>query len=76
MALNYAYKYAEVDDATHMCIGVHTSSDPNEAGPTGGGTTFVSIPIDDDNYIFKYYIDGNWYEDAEGTIPWSPDMTK
>ena len=74
MTVNYAYNYAEIDDVTNMCIGVHTSTDPNEAGPTGGGSTFVEIPVYDEEYGFKYYIDGNWYEDAEGTIPWSSSL--
>lgn len=74
MALNYAYNYAEVDDATGMCLGVVTSTDPNEAGPTGSGTTFVEIPVYDQEYLCKYYIDGNWYEDAEGTIPWTSSL--
>ena len=74
MAMNYAYAYAEVDNATGLCIGVMSSSDPNCAGPTSEGTTYVSIPVKDDEYFLKYYIDGNWYEDAEGTIPWTSSM--
>lgn len=74
MAELLAYNYAEVDDATHMCIGVQTTSDPYVAGPTGYGTTYVAIPVDDPEYTFKYYINGNWYEDAEGTIPWTSSM--
>lgn len=74
MSLNLAYHYAEVDDATHMCIGVMDSSDPNVAGPTGLGSTYVEIPVDDQEYIFKFYIDGNWYEDPEGNIPWVSSM--
>ena len=70
MAELLAYNYAEIDDATGMCIGVATSSNPNGAGPTSLGTTWVSIPVYDEEYLFKYYINGNWYEDAEGTIPW------
>ena len=69
-----AYNFAEIDDATNMCIGVVTTSYPDMAGPTGSGTTYVEIPVDDDNYIFKYYINGNWYEDAEGTIPWTSSL--
>ena len=74
MAQNYAYCYAEIDNATRMCIGVFTSSSPDDAGPTLVGTTIVSIPVDDPEYGFKYYIDGNWYEDAEGTIPWTSSL--
>ena len=74
MAELLAYNYAEIDNVTGMCIGVMTSSDPNVAGPTSVGTTYVTIPVDDPEYTFKYYIDGNWYEDAEGTIPWTSSL--
>lgn len=74
MALNYAYNYAEIDDATGMCLGVVSSTDPNEAGPTHSGTTYIEIPVYDENYVLKYYIDGNWYEDAAGTIPWTSSL--
>lgn len=74
MALNYAYNYAEVDDATGLCIGVMSSSAPDCAGPTSVGTTYYEIPVNDPDYMFKYYLNGNWYEDAEGTIPWTSSM--
>ena len=74
MAELLQYNYAEIDDATHMCIGVYTSSGPYTEGPTGSGSTYVAIPIDDPEYMFKYYINGNWYEDAEGTIPWESSL--
>lgn len=72
MAQLYAYNYAEIDDATNMCIGVVSSTASDEAGPTGSGTTFVLIPEYNEDYIFKYYIDGAWFEDANGTIPYIP----
>jgi hypothetical protein len=66
--MNYYYKYAEIDLATGMCMGVRTSSyeinDP----------AVIEIPVYDEEYIFKYYINGNWYEDAEGTIPWTSSL--
>ena len=74
MALNYAYHYAEVDDATGLCIGVMTSSDSTLAGPTSEGTTYYEIPVYDPDYMFKYYLNGAWYEDEEGTIPWTSPM--
>lgn len=74
MAVMYAYNYAEVMDADGMCIGVMTSTNPDDAGPTGAGTTYVSIPVYDPDYLLKYYLNGNWYEDAEGTIPWTSSM--
>ena len=74
MALNYAYAYAEVQDSDGLCIGVMSSSNPNCAGPTGVGTTYVSIPVKDDDYFLKYYINGAWYEDVAGTIPWQSSL--
>lgn len=74
MGLNYNFHFAEIDDATNMCVGVLNTSNPNAEGPTGSGTTYVSIPVDDPEYCFKYYINGNWYEDAEGTIPWTSSL--
>ena len=74
MALNYAYNYAEIDNATRMCIGVMTSTSDDLAGPTSMDSTYVEIPVYDEEYSFKYYIDGNWYEDAEGTIPWTSSL--
>lgn len=74
MALNYAYNYAEIEDATGMCIGVMTSSNPDCAGPNVGGTTYVEIPVYDEEYTFKYYLNGNWYEDPEGRIPWTSSL--
>lgn len=74
MSMTYAYNYAEVQDSDGWCIGVLSSSASDLAGPTGYGTTYVPIAANDDEYIFKYYINGNWYEDAEGTIPWTSSM--
>lgn len=74
MAINYAYNYAEIDNATHMCVGITTSTDPDGAGPHPNGVTFISIPVYDQEYLFKYYIDGNWYEDPAGTIPWQSSL--
>jgi hypothetical protein len=68
MAVNYAYNYAEIDVATGLCLGVRTTTyeinDP----------ACIPIPVYDENYAFKYYIDGNWYEDAAGTIPWQSSL--
>lgn len=74
MSMTYAYNFAEVQDSDGWCIGVMTTSDPNEEGPTSMGTTYVPIPVYDEEYIMKYYINGNWYEDAEGTIPWTSSL--
>ena len=74
MAMNYAYHYAEIQDSDGMCVGVMDTTNPDQAGPTGMGTTYIPIPVDDPEYICKYYLNGNWYEDAEGVIPWQSSL--
>lgn len=68
MAELYAYNYAEIDLATNMCVGVFTQTSQNNH------PNVVEIPVYDEEYCFKYYINGNWYEDAEGTIPWTSSL--
>lgn len=70
MALNYAYNFAEIDPDTNMCISVMTTTDPEQ----GTMPNWVEIPVYDEEYIMKYYINGAWYEDAEGTIPWQSSL--
>ena len=71
MALNFAYNYAELDLDTNMCIAVETRS---RALDLTVYPEMVEIPVYDEEYILKYYINGNWYEDAEGTIPWTSSL--
>ena len=68
MAVNYYYNYAELD-SDNMCIAVVTTTSDDSANPA-----YVPIPVYDEEYLLKYYIDGNWYEDAEGTIPWTSSL--
>ena len=69
MAQNYYYNYAQIDLDTGMCIGVQTTTlDCSEE------VDLVEIPVYDPEYICKYYINGSWYEDAEGTIPWTSSL--
>ena len=70
MAQNYAYNFAEIDPDTNMCVGVFTTSNINE----GNLPNVVEIPVYDEEYICKYYINGSWYEDEEGTIPWTSSL--
>lgn len=70
MAINFAYNFAEIDPDTNMCVGVQSTSDAE----TGNLPNMVEIPVYDEEYIFKYYINGNWYEDAAGTIPWQSSL--
>lgn len=80
----YYYNYAEIDPTTHMCIAVLTTT-----ADSTGVYNYVPIPVYDEEYILKYYLcenhpeftnqclDGKWYEDPEGTIPWeSPLLPK
>lgn len=71
MAQNYAYHYAEIDLVTNMCVGVQTTT--KEMDPDNN-PTWVEIPVYDPEYLFKFYINGAWYEDAEGTIPWESSL--
>ena len=70
MAVNYAYNFAEIDPATNMCVGVLTTTNPDYANREN----YVEIPVYDEEYCFKYYINGEWYEDAEGTTPWTSSL--
>ena len=68
MAVNYEYAYAYVDPNTNRCRGVMTSSSDSIEAP------YVMIPVYDTAYFGKYYINGSWYEDAAGTIPWTSSL--
>lgn len=68
MAVNYAYNYAEIDPTTGMCIGVYSTTTVSD------NPNFIEIPVNDTEYLLKYYINGKWYEDAEGTIPWTSSL--
>ena len=65
MAVNLYYNYAQIDPSTGMCIGVQTTSVDCSEDPE-----MIEIPVYDPEYICKYYINGEWYVDAEGTTPW------
>lgn len=69
MAVNYNYHFVEIDNATNMCIGVMNTSNPNMGGPTMIGTTYVEVPVYDEEFAFKYYNwdDGKFYYDPEYT---------
>lgn len=69
MAVNYAYHYATIDPNTNMCINVQTTTREIVGEPN-----VIALEVYDEEYLFKYYIDGNWYEDAAGTIPWTSSL--
>ena len=68
MAINYYYNYAAIDE-DGMCVEVRTTTADMSDDPT-----LVEIPVYDEEYLLKYYINGNWYEDAAGTIPWTSSL--
>lgn len=67
MSINLQYIYAQIDLRDNQCIGVSTTTICHDGNPE-----FVAIDSLNEDYLFKYYINGSWYEDAEGTVPWSP----
>lgn len=67
-ARRYYYNYAQIDLATGMCIGALTRTYESTQ------EDLIRIPVYDEEYFMKYYIDGNWYEDAAGTIPWQSSL--
>lgn len=69
MALEYAYNYARIDLVTGMCYSVETTSVDCSDSPD-----MVEIPVYYENYLLKYYLNGAWYEDAAGTIPWTSSL--
>ena len=71
MALEFAYNYAYIDLETGLCLQVESTSMQLD---TTEYPEAIEIPVYDEEYIFKYYINGNWYEDPEGTIPWTSSL--
>lgn len=66
MAQQYQYYYAVIEE-DGLCLEVRDTTVDYSDDPR-----FIPIPEYSNEYIFKYYLNGAWYEDAEGTIPWSP----
>ena len=62
------YKYAVIDLETGECIGLRTMTSPIN------NPALIPIAVEDDEYCGKYYINGAWYEDAAGTIPWQSSL--
>ena len=68
MSEQLQYIYAQIDLNDNQCIGVSTTTICHDGDPE-----FVEIDSLNEDYLLKYYIDGAWYEDAEGQIPLSPE---
>lgn len=65
MALNITFYFAEIEPDTNMCISVESTSNSAQ----GTMPNWVSIPVYDEEYIFKYYNwdNGKFYYDEEYT---------
>lgn len=61
------YIYAKIKVSTRRCLSVFTSTEEKTNSST---YEYVQLDNYDDSYMGKYYINGGWYEDAEGTIPY------
>lgn len=70
MSLQLEFNYARVNKSTRKCVAVFTSEEE-----CYDNALYEYIRLDSliEEYYGKYYIDGAWYEDAAGTIPWSPE---
>ena len=62
------YFYATINLETRKCLGVRRTTEVID------NPAAIPIPVFDSNYYGKYYINGNWYEDAAGTIPWTSSL--
>lgn len=60
--------YAYIDVDTGECLGVQRTS------MAVNNPAMIPLPVYDPEYSGKFYINGNWYEDAAGTIPWTSSL--
>lgn len=60
--------YAQIDIETGECIGVRRTTE------IINNPAMIPIPVYDEDYGGKFYINGAWYEDAAGTIPWTSSL--
>ena len=66
------YFYAEIEpEYDNQCCGIHRSAVKPEDCTN---PNWINVPVYDTGYVFKYYINGSWYEDAAGTIPWQSSL--
>jgi hypothetical protein len=67
--VDYTHVYARIDSNTNVCLGVFVGTEVID------DPDFVELPAYDNEYTSKYYINENWFEDVEGTIPWTSSIT-
>lgn len=60
--------YAYINLETGKCMGVRRTTEIID------NPAMIPIPVYDSNYDGKYYLNGSWWEDAAGTIPWTSSM--
>lgn len=60
--------YAYIDVENGECLGVQRTTD------IINNPAMIPIPVYDTHYVGKFYLNGAWYEDAEGTIPWTSSL--
>lgn len=70
MSQNLKNWYAVIDLTTGECLRVETQSEDVDVEQN---PDYIQIDRYIPEYEGKYYLNGQWYEDAEGTIPWSPE---
>lgn len=66
----YGYNYALIDHITNECVETVSTDYPDDPSlylPD----LLLELETMNEDYLGRYYIDGNWYVDAEGTIPYN-----
>lgn len=63
--------YAVIDLTTGRCIRIETQN--GEPITQEEAPDYILIEGYIPEYKDKYYINGAWYEDEQGTTPWSPE---
>ena len=74
MPLNLAYNYAIINLGDGMCISFRSMSHEFTEEELEANTNIIPVDVNDPEYVGKYYINGAWYEDAEGTVPWQSSL--
>jgi len=68
-AVDYPFRYAEID-GIGRCTGLLCATTERAAN-----TNLIPVSMDYRDYIGKYHIGGNWYEDQAGAVPWDEERS-